>query len=265
MRRRSIYGRRQGHKLRPRRRALFEKHLPALQISLDDVEAATDAPSALDPCSLFQGEISETWLEIGFGAGEHIVHQLKHHPTVGMIGCEPFVNGVANLIACLADDTPVVHDAIVAGDASGLGRLRIFMDDARLLLPALADASIARLFVLHPDPWPKTRHNKRRIVQPATIDQFARVLRDGGELRMATDTAPYVRWMLFHMLDRSDFTWTARNADDWRRRRPDWPETRYDAKARAEGRNSTYLRFKRVARAAHVTKHLEGVGESEIS
>jgi len=153
----------------------------------------------------------------------------------------------------------------VAGDASGLGRLRIFMDDARLLLPALADASIARLFVLHPDPWPKTRHNKRRIVQPATIDQFARVLRDGGELRMATDTAPYVRWMLFHMLDRSDFTWTARNADDWRRRRPDWPETRYDAKARAEGRNSTYLRFKRVARAAHVTKHLEGVGESEIS
>ena len=230
IRRRSIYGRRHGHKLRPGRRALFERHLPALQISLD--EGAT----ALEPRTLFGTDVSEVWLEIGFGAGEHLAQQLRAHPTVGVIGCEPFVNGVANLIAQLADDEAC------------LARLRILMDDARLLLPALADQSIARAIVLHPDPWPKTRHQKRRIIQPETIDQFARLLPDDGELRMATDDGSYLRWMLYRMLSRPDFAWTARCADDWRRRPADWPETRYDAKARAEGRGSTYLRFRRLAR-----------------
>lgn len=239
MHRRSVYGRRHGHKLRPHRRALFEKHLPVLQLSADEIAAAS---AAIDPLTLFGSDVSDVWLEIGFGAGEHLAHQIRTHSTIGAIGCEPFVNGTANLIAQLADD------------ASSLARLRILMDDARLLLPALAEASIARIFVLHPDPWPKTRHHKRRIVQLATIDQFARLLCDGGELRMATDDVPYARWMLFQMLRRTDFDWTARSADDWRCRPADWPETRYDAKARAEGRRPIYLRFTRMARGGHDPK-----------
>ncbi len=176
----------------------------------------------------------EVWLEIGFGGGEHLAHHAARHPDVGFIGVEPYLTGVAKLLGRI--------------EREGLRNVRILVEDARLLLPLLPDASIARLFVLFPDPWPKKRHHKRRIVNRQTVAEFARILAPGGEARFATDDPGYARWMLEALLGEPRFEWTAETARDWRRRpAEDWPETRYEAKARAQGRCPVYLRFRRLS------------------
>ena len=223
-RRRALYGRRQGPKLRPGRRRLLDELLPRVGFSVE--------PGArLDPATLFDPRPRAVWLEIGFGGGEHLEIQAARHPELGFLGVEPFRNGVARLL-----------EAVERRD---LANVRVLMDDARLLLEALADASLERVFILFPDPWPKARHHKRRIVNPATVRELARVLRPGGELRLATDDAAYARWMLEVLLAEPRFDWLAERAADWRELPPDWVPTRYEAKARAAGRRPVLLRFAR--------------------
>jgi tRNA (guanine-N7-)-methyltransferase len=219
---RQLYGRRRGHRLRPGRRRLLEERLPELQLQ-------PPADGALDPAALF-GSPRAVWLEIGFGGGEHLVEQARRHPEVGVIGCEPFVNGVAR--------------ALALAEAERVHNVRILMDDARLLLPALPDGSLERIFVLFPDPWPKARHHKRRIVNPETVRAFARLLVPGGELRLATDDPGYARWMLAAVLRAGSFEWLAERPGDWRARPADWPPTRYEVKACAAGAHPVYLRFR---------------------
>lgn len=225
--RRLVYGRRKGRPLRPGRQAMLDERLPASELALPDGAAP------LDIAALFAG-CAETWLEIGFGAGEHLLQQAEANPGIGFLGCEPYLGGVARLLS--------------VADGELLKRIRIFRDDARLLLAALPDASIARAFVLFPDPWPKTRHHKRRIVAADTVAQMARILVDGAELRTATDIDGYKAWMLRHLLASDAFHWTARRPGDWRVRPDDWPETRYERKARAAGRRPAYFTFRRLAR-----------------
>lgn len=228
--RRTLHGRRRGRPLRPVRRTLLETLLPTLEIALPAGDAA------LDPATLFpSGACRDVWLEIGFGAGEHLIAQARAAANVGFIGCEPFINGVAALLAGL--------------EAADARNVRIFRDDARLLLDRLTDASIGRAFILFPDPWPKLRHHKRRIVAGGPVAALARVLRDGAELRIATDDADYKGWILAHVLGSGAFDWCARRPDDWRVRPDDWPETRYEAKARAAGRMPSFFRFRRRPRA----------------
>lgn len=172
---------------------------------------------------------------MGFGGGEHLAAQAAAHPETGFVGCEPFLNGVAKFLVRAEDEA--------------LGNVRVFADDARLLLDALPDACVGRAFVLFPDPWPKARHHRRRFIAPGNLDALARVLRDGAELRMASDDMGYVRWMLFHTLGHGAFDWTARGAADWRERPDDWPATRYEAKALERGARCAYLRFRRRPRA----------------
>jgi tRNA (guanine-N7-)-methyltransferase len=194
------------------------------------------AQGRLDPAALFASPPEAVALEIGFGAGEHLVWQAAAAPRQGFIGCEVFENGVVKLLADIK--------------RQGVGNIRLFIDDARLLLAALPEAVLARVFILFPDPWPKLRHHKRRIVAPATLDLLAAALIDGGELRLATDDPGYLRWMLEHTTRHRAFTWLARRPGDWRERPADWPATRYEGKARAAGRRPVFLRFRRRPRAA---------------
>jgi tRNA (guanine-N7-)-methyltransferase len=222
--RRRIWGRRHGHRLRPGRQRLLETRLPGLAIALP-------AEGRLDLRALFAPSVREVWLEIGFGGGEHLAEQALRHPEIGFLGVEPFVNGVARLLARVERD--------------GLRNVRILMDDARLLLGVLEDASIGRVFILFPDPWPKPRHHKRRIVNPDTVAELARVMAPGAELRLATDDADYARAMLEAVLRHGGLTWLAERPSDWLTRPGDWPATRYEAKALAAGRRCAYLPFRR--------------------
>ncbi len=201
---------------------------------LPRLTVALPSDGRLDPRSLFDRPVAEVWLEVGFGAGEHLAAQACAHPDIGFIGCEPFVNGVASLLGVVA--------------AERLENLRIHPDDARPLIDALDDATIGRLFVLFPDPWPKTRHHKRRFIAAETLDACARILRDDAEFRLATDHPEYCRWMLAHLRRHGAFTWLANTPRDWRERPQDWPETRYEAKTRAQGARPMFLRFRRNAR-----------------
>lgn len=188
--------------------------------------------SLLDPRRLFAAPPRDVWLEIGFGAGEHLLAQARRHPDVGFVGCEPYVNGIAALLPAIAEE--------------GIDTVRIFPDDARRLLPALADASLGRVFVLFPDPWPKARHHERRLIAAETIRQLGRILRPGGELRLASDHAGYVRWMLEYLTrEPSPFQWLARRPPDWRTRPEDAVVTRYEEKALERGVACVHLRFVR--------------------
>ena len=233
---RIVYGRRRGHKLRDGRQALVDQLLPHLSIELP---AAGDGASPyLDLSELFaampKAEDAELWLEIGFGGGEHLAARAGAHADVAMIGCEPFINGVASLLRYIERD--------------GLQNIRIWQDDARDLIAALPEASVSRTFLLYPDPWPKPRHAKRRFVSAENLDQLARVLRDEADLLIATDHPAYVRGALSQMLRRRDFVWTASSASDWKTPPRDWPGTRYEAKAIRQGRQATYLNFVRRTR-----------------
>ena len=211
------FGRRRGRKPSPRQDRLKRELLPELSVDLSR------------PFSPHQGE---TWIEIGFGGGEHLLWQAKANPTAGMIGCEPFEDGVVKVL-----------DEIERG---ALSNIALHMGDARDVLRWLPDASIGRAFILFPDPWPKAKHRKRRLVNPQTLDLLARVLKPGGELRFGTDIADYVRTGLLALTRDCRFAWIAEGPEHWRVRPADWPETRYEQKAEREGRRRYYFRFKRV-------------------
>ncbi len=222
---RVLYGRRSTRRLRARRREAVERALPALQFNLPPGE------DPLDPTALFDHAPTELWLEVGFGAGEHLLEQARVRPDAGFVGCEPFLDGVAKLVQAL--------------DADAVANVRIFMDDARLLLHRLPASCLAGVYVLFSDPWPKTRHHKRRFVSAPVLDLLARTMAPGAELRIATDDRGYLVWILEHLRRQDAFEWLARRPDDWRRRPLDWPETRYERKAIAAGRECIYLRYRR--------------------
>jgi len=217
------YGRRRGRRLRNTQQTLLAETLPALAIA--------PGGERLDPVTLFRSGTAGVWLEIGFGGGEHLAAQAAAHPEIGFIGCEPFVNGVVSLLAQVK--------------ARGLGNVRVWQHDARDLIARLPDRSIGRAFVLFPDPWPKARHHKRRLIAQPFLDALARVLQPGAVLRIATDDRDYLAWMLERLTVHPAFSWCARRPQDWRVRPSDWPETRYERKAIAAGRTPAYLQFVR--------------------
>jgi tRNA (guanine-N7-)-methyltransferase len=219
-----LYGRRRGRKLRAGRRVLYDEWLPRLAIELPE-------HGSLDPAAPFAPRPEAVWLEIGFGGGEHLAEQAARHPEVGFIGCEVFENGVARLVTEIA--------------RRGLGNIRIFADDARLLIDRLPAHSISRVFMLFPDPWPKERHKKRRLVARPTLDRLAEIMRPGAELRLATDDPDYAAWMLEQLSTHPAFCGPANRGADRAERPDDWPPTRYEEKARAAGREPAYLRFLR--------------------
>jgi tRNA (guanine-N7-)-methyltransferase len=225
----SLYGRRRGRGLRPGRRDLLSSLLPRLRI-------APPVEGRLDAARLFGRPLADLWLEIGFGGGEHLVAQARRNPDVGFLGCEPFVDGVAGLLAHVARE--------------GIDNVRILDDDGRLLLEWLPDAALGRVFVLFCDPWPKRRHHKRRLLQADVLDALARTMRDGAELRFATDHAEYAAWSLERVRSHRAFAWPARTPRDWREPPVDGVATRYEEKAWAAGRPCVYLSFLRRPRAA---------------
>ncbi len=214
-----LHGRRSGKPLALYQRELARTLLPRLAIDCS-------AP-IVDLAGLFPGRPDKVWLEIGFGAGEHLIDQAARHRDVGLIGCEPFLNGMARALADLA-----------TGD---LDNIRLHGGDAADLLDALPSASLDRVFLFYPDPWPKRRQRKRRFVSDATVGVLARVMRRGAHLRFATDIDDLCGWTLARLLRSPDFAWEARTAADWREPWPDWTGTRYERKARAEGRSPCYI------------------------
>jgi len=223
---RRFYGRRRGKKLRAGRLLALDRGLPQFAIALP-------ATGPLDPARLFDRPLDAIWLEIGFGGGEHMVGLAEQHPDIGFIGCEPFVNGVAA--------------AAQATQARGLRNIRILADDARPLLALLPDRALDRVYLLFPDPWPKSRHHRRRFLGQDNLNQLARVLRPGGLLQVATDHMDCGRWMLANALRHGAFEWLAERPGDWRQRPPGEIETRYEAKALARGDLCHYFRFARRA------------------
>jgi tRNA (guanine-N7-)-methyltransferase len=228
-RKRLLYGRRRGRPLRAGQRGLVEGLLPRVSLVLP-------TGGTLDPDTLFDPPAKDIWVEIGFGGGEHLAAQAAAHPDVGLLGCEVFENGIVKLLTEI--------------QRAALTNVRILSDDARLLLAALPPASIGRAFILFPDPWPKQRHHKRRIVSDETLDTLSRLMKDGAELRLATDDPGYLEWMLAVVTVHRDFAWLADTPADWRERPADWPPTRYEAKAIAAGRRPYFLRLRRRPRAA---------------
>ncbi len=209
------FGRRKGRKLRVGAQTLYDTLLPNILVD-------KDSPDVTD---------KETWLEIGFGGGEHLAHIATSHPDVQMIGCEPYVNGIAGLLSQI--------------DEQKIENIRIYTDDVRELLVAMPEACLSRGYILYPDPWPKLRHHKRRLIQKPLLDALARVLKSGAELRIATDWADYTTWILERLLPHEAFTWTANKAANWQQPWDNWIPTRYEEKAIREGRDSSYLIFVR--------------------
>lgn len=219
------FGRRRSRKLSPRQSELLDAGLQRCAL-----DVSKPAPNNLT--ELFQNPIRAVWLEIGFGGGEHLLWQAQQNPDVGFIACEPFIDGVVKVMD--------------GATSSSLENIRIHADDAREVLPWLPPSSIARAFILFPDPWPKKRHRKRRLVSNDLLRALARLIPPDGELRLATDIPDYVRDMLAAVRAEQSFRWLARCPSDWRKRPVDWPSTRYEQKAIREGRRPYFLRFKRV-------------------
>jgi len=220
----NLYGRRKGKPLSPRRLGLMATLYPTLAVDM-----AIASPGDLR--RIFPVTVDKVRLEIGFGGGEHLIDVAARRSDAGFIGVEPFLNGMAKAVAAIAD--------------LGLRNIRLFDGDAVRLLDWLPSASLSEIDLFYPDPWPKKRHFKRRFVSRENLDRFARVLSPGGLFRFASDIDSYVEWTLLYLGRRGDFDWTAERADDWRRSFPDWPGTRYEAKALAEGRKPAYLTFER--------------------
>ena len=219
------YGRRRAKGLRSTRAGALEEVLPQVCISLPEGEAP------ISPASFFEQPPQAVWFEIGFGNGEHLLQQAIDNPEIGFIGCEPFINGVSALCVGIKENN--------------IKNIRIWPDDARTLMARFKNRSLDRLFLLHPDPWPKNRHHKRRFIQTDTLDQIAALLKPGSELRMATDHPELAVWLLDKTYFHPAFKWLAASADDWRQPPADWPETRYGQKGLKQGRPPVYLRFQR--------------------
>ncbi|HEY4265395.1 MAG TPA: tRNA (guanine(46)-N(7))-methyltransferase TrmB [Micropepsaceae bacterium] len=228
---RKLYGRRKGPALSAHQTGLLARLLPRLAFAPTAGRAADD---------YFSAPVQDVWLEIGFGAGEHLAWQAQSNPDIGIIGVEPYVAGMAKLLAKLA---PLCGED---GPDQRAVNIRLYNEDARDVIAALPDASLGRVFLLFPDPWPKTRHHKRRFVQMEMLDRLARVMKPGAEFRFATDDPGYRVWALERLSAHPAFAWLAEDSIDWKTRPADWPQTRYEAKAIHAGRACCYLRFARL-------------------
>ena len=221
---RAFFGRRSGKRLHKGQDRLFRELLPQLTIELGE--------ATIDPAVLFPGSTSRI-IEIGYGGGEHLARQALQAPETGFIGCEVFSGGIAKLLEKIDDEE--------------LHNIRLFTDDALKLLQKLPDASLDGAYLLYPDPWPKTRHHKRRFISPVTLGELARVLKPGALFRFASDIEDYANWTLAHVLRSPDFRFMPERAGEWHEPYPGWEPTRYEEKARREGRMiSFYLTFTRV-------------------
>jgi tRNA (guanine-N7-)-methyltransferase len=245
------FSRRQGRALHPNAKRLVQELLPRLQIALPQegmidprtlfppytsrtsrdsgADAGSKTPDRSD--DLLGCAISQLCLEIGFGGGEYLAAQAKAHPEWGFIGCEPFINGVAKLLAAIERDR--------------LTNIRLFTDDARAMCDALPDASIAHIAILFPDPWPKARHHKRRLVSLQTLELLARIQPQGARLLLATDHEDYGAQMLEVLRDSPHYEWQAQARQDWQTPPEGWVNTRYELKTTAEGRHPLFLLAKR--------------------
>ena len=221
---RAFYGRRVGKQLKPAQSSAIEVHLDRLRVALD-------APPPSPLTGLFDAPVSAVRVEIGFGGGEHLLQRARERPDVGFIGVEPFINGMAKLLRAIEHEP--------------LPNLRVHDDDAVQVLNWLPDGSVDHVDLLYPDPWRKTRHHKRRFVGPANLDRITRVLRPGGTCHFASDWADYVNWTLAQVRAHGALKWRAGGPSDWREPFEGWPGTRYEAKALREGRVPAYLRFQK--------------------
>ena len=219
------YGRRRTRKTTARQQSLLDLVLPRYLLDVS-------TPLQSLPFSLFKADVTEIWLEIGFGGGEHLIWQASRNPHVGFIGCEPFIDGNIKVL-----------DAI---KTQGLTNILLYNDDARHVMRWLPTASVSRVFMLFPDPWPKKRHKKRRLVNVTTLNLIAKVMRGGAELRIGTDIDDYAKAMLLAFQQVECLTWIAHRSDDWCLRPLDWPETRYERKALIAGRRCYYFRFNKM-------------------
>jgi tRNA (guanine-N7-)-methyltransferase len=226
---RNFYGRRFGKTLRDSQRGYLKSDLQNLSVPNVDWDENPERRK-IDPAALFKTP-RPVWLEIGFGGGEHMVHQAAQYPDVGLIGCEPYINGVAMLLGKIRE--------------AGVDNLAIHPGDVRDLFDVLPDGSIERAFLLYPDPWPKSRHHRRRFVNPEFLDPLALAMKSGAHLRVATDIEDYVRQTLEQVIKHPAFEWLATNASDWREPWSDWKSTRYEEKALREGRRPHYMTFRR--------------------
>ena len=224
---RNFYGRVKGKSLRPSQETYLEEDLAKLSPGAVDWEVNPEREN-LDLQAMFGGK--PVWLEIGFGGGEHLVHQAATHPQMGIIGCEPYINGVAMLLGKIRQ--------------AGVENLKVYPGDARNMFDVLPDESIDKAFLNYPDPWPKTRHHRRRFVTQEHLEPLARVLKPGAEFRVATDIPDYVRQTL-QEVPKAGFEWLAEGPSDWRAPWDDWISTRYEQKALREGRTPHYLTFRK--------------------
>lgn len=218
----SFFGRRKGHKLRIHQADLIDNLLPHLVLDIG-------MPAPGDLTDIFESKPDDVRLEIGFGGGEHLIAEAQAFPDIGFIGCEPYVNGMAKILAQI--------------EAHSIGNIRLYAGDAAELLAWAPSRSMARIDLIHPDPWPKRRHWKRRFVQDASLAAMARIIKPGGEFRFVSDIDDYCAWTLAHLLRSPDFSWTAERAIDWREPWAGYTMTRYGRKAEREGRIAAYLRF----------------------
>jgi tRNA (guanine-N7-)-methyltransferase len=221
----AFFGRRKGKPLRERQAEGLASLLPELTLDLE-----SEPPR--DLADLFPLPVESIRLEIGFGGGEHLIHRAVESPSVGFIGIEPFVNSMAKLLSRVDD--------------LGLKNVRVYDDDATQVLDWMPEASVDRIDLLYPDPWPKRKHWKRRFVSAVNLDRFHRVLKPGGQFLFASDIDTYVNWTLAHCRDHHGFEWTAEQSSDWLTPFAGWPGTRYENKARREGRSSAYLTFDKI-------------------
>ena len=222
---RAFFGRRKGHALKPRQTALFDSLLPRVVLDLNK-------PAPLDLASLFSTTVTQVRLEVGFGGAEHLLAQAVAERGTGFIGADAFVNAIAKALAGI--------------ETHKLTNVRLHFGDASELIDRLPATSLSRIDLLYPDPWPKRRHRKRRFIQDEMLTRLARILQVGGELRFATDIPDYADYALMRVLRSPDFIWTAQRADDWRKPWAGYSETRYEAKAKREGRVPAYFIFRRV-------------------
>lgn len=227
---RCLYGRKFGRPLSIVRQKALDDLMPVLSIQNGIMKVAA---GSVDPKTLFSTPFENICIEIGFGDGEHLARLMERHLSTGFIGAEPFINGMSAFLKSIQED----H--------LNQNQIRVWMDDAILLLEKFSNETVDTIYVLNPDPWPKVRHHKRRIINDKNLDLFARIMKPGGMLVMATDVDDLAEWMVTHAQRHSAFRWAAEKAEDWQMPPYDWIETRYEQKGRTAGRRQTYLLFRR--------------------
>ena len=222
-----FYGRRKGRPLNPARQHALDTLLPELAIP----EAVLDEAGTLDPQTLFPTAPARVFLEIGFGNGEHLLNLIRNWPDDAFLGAEPFINGMSAFLKALENENR--HN------------IRTYMDDAFILANSLRDASLDGIYILNPDPWPKKKHHKRRIIRYETLNGFARILKPGGRLYISTDSDSMAGWVVRHTLTHKAFQWTAERCADWQKPPQNWQPTRYEQKGQQAGHRQYYLVFVR--------------------